>query len=388
MEKAMEQENSLKPPYRFLPGSIQSFHLEITSKCAMACPRCPRTIYKGQYPVEDLSLELIKKRFTAELLDPVQYLVLCGDHGDPIYHSRFHDVIGHFKKHGKKLTINTNGSRRSREWWEKTTDILESRDHVKFSIDGLEDTNHKYRVNSHWPDIMNAVEACRGKTRMIWKFIVFKHNQHQIHRAEKLAEKLGFEQFIIVRSHLFGPGWIEEGQSEDLLMPDPEWLDPKYFGDLQNKKKLHWLDHVYHGAKSTTLYKKWKEHFPGGESGLRNQVAKIKSGHEEARMKQLRVFPKCKFGIVHYVTASGHYLPCCWAGNYDLFKDSVLEKNSNYFDLKKFSFDEILESQGLKNLEKTWKNTSEAPRVCQLHCTSREAPKDWSESYDVNSRYI
>lgn len=383
--------------YQFLNQPIDSFHLEITSKCALACPRCPRTIYKGEYKVEDLPLELIKKRFTPEILDPVRFILMCGDHGDPIYHSQFHEVIGYFKEHGKKLTINTNGSRRKAEWWEKTVDILEKRDWIKFSIDGLEDTNHLYRQKSQWNDIRDAIEICRGKTTMIWKFIVFKHNQHQVHKAEKLAEQMGFDQFVIVRSHLFGKDWLKEGETEDPFMPDSEWLDPKYFADLEGKKKPSPPEKAYQELKSSKGFAKVKDLWRSlrSSSPIVDKVSKetkeiVKEKVKEIRAKEnfseLKIYPKCKFGKVHYVNASGYYLPCCWAGNHDLLEDFFKHFNENGFDLNHHSFEEILSSETMRQAELTWRNAQKSPRVCQLHCAGHQAPEGWEHSYDVESR--
>jgi hypothetical protein len=67
---------------------------------------------------------------------------------------------------------------------------------VVFSIDGLEDTNPVYRVNSNWNKLMSNVEAyisAGGSAH--WDMLVYKHNQHQVDACEKLAKDMGFTWF-------------------------------------------------------------------------------------------------------------------------------------------------------------------------------------------------
>ena len=68
---------------------------------------------------------------------------------------------------------------------------------------------------------MDAVEVLRsGKCRLQWKYIVFKHNQHQIKQAKELSVELGFDSFKLEHSDR----WL--GKKE--LMPDREYVDAKY----------------------------------------------------------------------------------------------------------------------------------------------------------------
>ena len=55
---------------------------------------------------------------------------------------------------------------------------------------------------------------------MIWQFIPFKHNQHQILAAGQLSKDLGFDEFKLLQSDR----WL--GKTE--LMPDREFVDQYY----------------------------------------------------------------------------------------------------------------------------------------------------------------
>ncbi len=191
---------------------IREWHLEVSSRCVLACPRCARTIMKGAYEVTDLPLAVVQRLFPQGT--PVRKIILCGNHGDPIYHQRFHEIIAHLRSLGPAapgLSIHTNGAFRDRAWWAETARILARTDRIVFSIDGLEDTNHLYRVNARWSTILEGIAECRGKVGMVWKFIVFKHNEHQVEEAKRLAVELGFDDFNLVKSDRFGGRWKVSG---------------------------------------------------------------------------------------------------------------------------------------------------------------------------------
>ena len=207
-------------------AAVNDLHVELTSRCTLACPRCERTVGPGQFVLGDLPVELVRRELTVERFPGITYVNLCGNYGDPIYHPRFHDVLRHFKEQGWKVRIETNGSYRTAAWWATTASILQRRDILTFSIDGLADTNAIYRVNARWPDIMAAVAAMRGRVWLIWKMIVFRYNQHQLEEARALAADLGFDEFRLIRSNRFGKRWFG-ADGKDPLEPDADWISDR-----------------------------------------------------------------------------------------------------------------------------------------------------------------
>jgi MoaA/NifB/PqqE/SkfB family radical SAM enzyme len=180
----------------------KELHLELTSKCTLKCPLCPRTEHFGEYNVKDLPLETIRQIVSTDKV--YSSVSLCGDHGDPIYHSQFHDALPllHQLPDQPLLSIATNGSHRKIPWWEKTAELLREKDHIVFGIDGLEDTNPIYRVNSSWSSILDGIKTVRkkSKAKIVWQWILFKHNEHQLVEAKKMATDLGVDRFMIVLS--------------------------------------------------------------------------------------------------------------------------------------------------------------------------------------------
>jgi len=181
------------------------------------CPKCPRTEYVNNIELEDCEIDSITK-----LVKEKKQVIMCGNHGDPIYHTKFHELISSMRTANPDLSIgmHTNGAFRSIDWWKKTASILDYRDHITFSIDGLPTNNHLYRVNSKWETIENGISTlveCNSDIKIIWKWILFKYNQHDIHEGIELARKLGFHGFRVVKSVRY--------EDDDPLTPTIDWQE-------------------------------------------------------------------------------------------------------------------------------------------------------------------
>jgi sulfatase maturation enzyme AslB (radical SAM superfamily) len=181
-------------------GRVQ---LEITNYCNAACPYCER----GIYPNEELnntniSIKTLKKFFNGNEWPNLNQIHLCGNVDEPTIHPNFFDVIDYLLTVNNTcwITISTNGGARNEEFWKK----LASYDRVRvlFGIDGLNDTNHLYRINVNWDALMRNVKSyiSNGGTAS-WQFIVFDHNQHQIEEAKTLASTMKFIDFKIISSN-------------------------------------------------------------------------------------------------------------------------------------------------------------------------------------------
>jgi MoaA/NifB/PqqE/SkfB family radical SAM enzyme len=210
----------------FLAAPVRSLHLEITSRCTLACPRCQRTTSPEEFAVNDVPLAVLRASVTRAAFPDLEFVNFCGNYGDPIYHRHFHAVVRHMKAEGFVVRVETNGSFRSAGWWAGLAAMLDRKDRITLSIDGLEDTNPVYRVNSRWRDIMVAVEALRGRVTLVWKLIVFRHNQHQIEAAVARARELGFDDFKLMRSNRFDGRW-RGPDGIDPMKPDDDWVSDR-----------------------------------------------------------------------------------------------------------------------------------------------------------------
>jgi sulfatase maturation enzyme AslB (radical SAM superfamily) len=147
-----------------------------------------------------MDLSVISKNLQLDKLSSLRHVLLQGDKGDPCMNHRIDDFIDMFATHKNSPWINlvTNGSIRNQKWWQKLGQKKYHNLKVTFSIDGLHDTNHLYRIGLDFDDIINNARSFIDAGGIAeWKFILFQHNQHQIHEAKKLSEQLGFRNFSI-----------------------------------------------------------------------------------------------------------------------------------------------------------------------------------------------
>lgn len=212
----------------FKADEIRHIHFEISNFCNARCPECPREDINEIDPITGinrfsdwidthfLSLEIIKKNFNSSMTPQIQSISFCGCFGDALTHPRLIEIIEYFILEFPQITfyLHTNGGLKTAQYWTKLANVLTKSYHheVIWGLDGLEDTNHIYRVNVNWNKVKEnwrAFNSAGGNSH--WQFIVFPHNYHQIEEAKEFAKKEGFKGFKTVLSMRYS-----ETKAEDL----------------------------------------------------------------------------------------------------------------------------------------------------------------------------
>jgi len=298
-----------------------SWHIEPTSKCILECPLCDRTWFYKKFKkrlTHEINIDHLVKFFKGHS----PKILMCGNNGDPIYHSKFHDLCYKLKNINCNLRITTNGSGKKKEWWEKTCSILSAQDSITFSIDGLEDTNHIYRKNAKWQSIIDAIEiVTKHNIQTVWKFIVFKHNQHQIDQAKKLSKVLGIQRFRLEKSDR----WWEQD-----LMPEEKYVDDIYKHQIAVTKG--------EDKKITTIKQKC--------------------------MSTLNGNPDTDL----YIDAEGNFYPCCKMGTYAYRYKSIFVPKNKKFNIKDNTIEQILSNKKVKDFFESTKSYETADKCCKIYC--------------------
>lgn len=301
----------------------RTLHVELTSRCTIQCPACPRTTWreltKIPMPKQDLDIQDFEKFLDCPGGQKLEKLVLCGDYGDCIYYPYLLDFTQTFRE--KKLKFCTNGSHQTSAFWEKLSENLKTGDEVVFAIDGLENTNHLYRKNSNWQSIMTALDiVSQSEAKISWQTIVFRFNENDLDKIQDFAHSKGAEWYSI-KTHRYEDNnliptketnyqkhfefqtdytnndpmninphcWQTKAVGSDGIFYPCDWIrNPKtlYTSDLWQDKQ--WLDQLK--IKNTTFDKankvilKWMEHVRHcGKNGTAEVLCKM----------------KCREGIVH-----------------------------------------------------------------------------------------
>jgi MoaA/NifB/PqqE/SkfB family radical SAM enzyme len=183
-----------------------SLEIELTTKCTLGCPACPRN--NPNEKKEDWDVGHLDKTIAKKFADsPVERTYLfVGCYGDPIYHPDFIDIVKYYIERDRRVHIHTNGSFKKQKWWDELASLNWTyNQRITFSVDGLEDTNHIYRIRADWESIMRGMKTMCSlpedrRPQLEWKYLVFPYNKHQVPEARELAMSLGFGKFSPVKS--------------------------------------------------------------------------------------------------------------------------------------------------------------------------------------------
>lgn len=304
-----------------LENGIDAIEIEITNRCNAACPMCARTnndiVLSNQ---SEISFKDFKKFFPVDFLKNLKQIKFCGNYGDPaiskdiiIIHQYVLDVNPDIK-----FILSTNGGVRSISFWRQLGEIYAKtpKSHVQFHIDGLEDTNHIYRVGVKWKKVMeNAKEFIAAGGNAMWFYIPFFHNEHQVEEAEQLSNQLGFSDFIL---------------------------------------------------KVSARFNDFKKPFSDGKVKIYPPVA----DRFNIEKMQVKLDLKCVMEERKelYIDSWGRLFPCCWtASRYHKHSWNVKWNLDDVLSLHKHSLQDVINNKGVNEwINSLYKDTSS---ICHMRCT-------------------
>ena len=271
------------------------FHIEISSKCTLRCPRCARQEVPDGLVNTELGLEFFKRNFTPEfIVNNVEKITFCGDDGDPIYAHELISVIRYIKRiKPVEIVIITNGSHKKVQWWNELGGVLTAQDTVHFSIDGWNNqSNNLYRVNSNFDTIMHGIQSLRttSECRLVWAAIAFKFNEQYLDVMREQAINLNMDAFQLTKSTKFGKIYPSYG-NDDPLQPSDLYVS----GSHRFERDVILLS----------------------DRGLNDNVHPINLQLlKKSTVSANAVRPLCEIGNKGlYIDARGRLFPCCWVAN-------------------------------------------------------------------------
>jgi pyruvate-formate lyase-activating enzyme len=282
--------------------------------CTLKCAGCARTKFIDQWPQHwrnhNLNITALMQFLDIDLNGlSVEF---CGDYGDPIYHPEFIEMVGAVKQRGARVVITTNGSYHRADWWQSLCQCLDSGDVIRFSIDGMPDNFTQYRKNADWESIKVGIEVCRTHAvQMFWKFIPFAYNYHQIDQAQQMAANLDMG-FIVDVSDRFDDATMH-------LEPPAEFLRSRSQAQQQ-----------------------------------------VKQGQQQT------VSPKCDNGKMHYISASGHFVPCCYLADHRFYYKTEFGKNKQVYQIDQTTFAQVMNQPKVIGF---YQSIDTSPHIaCQYNC--------------------
>jgi sulfatase maturation enzyme AslB (radical SAM superfamily) len=336
-------------------NKLDFLEIENSSICNARCPHCLREDKgddKSWFKEEYLETEFFVKSIPDHIYNELSTIHFAGSIGDPCTAPNFLEVVETVKNINPnlKISVATNGGMKSASWWEKLAKALPANHEVIFGIDGLEDTNHIYRVNVNWNSLIKNVKAfIAAGGNATWQFIVFRHNEHQREQARSFATALGFKTFMLKKPHRFVQSEIKGieivGASQTKIEPP---TDPEFVSEI----------------KFVPNPATWKEQTRSLD------ISCISKNHQEAYIDvKGRLFPCCYIasGVYQYETKLGKTMHDGWD---TLWNDH----GDQHINLKTNDWSNIVSGEFFSQIESKWTSTNRIA-ICVLFCAiNAQAP--------------
>ena len=330
---------------------LKEIQVELSTNCNALCVGCVRTDrnYVDNKPWipknQQLEPEILLNALKSDFAKPLKKLEFCGNIDEPLAYSKFYELLCQVYeiRPDIKVSIHTNGSIRSPEYIRKVGDLLgkfSAESNFRFSLDGVGDTNAIYRYRTNWNKVFeNLKAACESDAKVIWQFLTFPWNSHQVEEARKMATEVGCDEI-----------WIR---------PDRSTASLKSVDEL---------------------------------SELRSNTRPASACRPEGDLSVLENMPPVQESPIHctfsehgriFLSWEAKIWPCCFISNIkyeskakgDHLQKTVLDKYGEHFnDLNHHSFDEIMAHPYFVNeLVDSWQSENNLDSLnwrCRNRCRS------------------
>ena len=224
----------------FVNAKPTSLEIEPTTSCNLRCPQCPSGLREFTRNTGMLDLALYKK-IIDETHEELVWLILYFQ-GEPFLNKQFLEFVKYAAQKNIYTATSSNAHYFTDEMAKAT--VESGLDRLIISIDGTtQDTYGKYRIGGKVDKVIEGTEKLlywkkklnRKTPHIIWQFIVFKHNEHQLPEIKKLAKQVGVDELGIKTAQIY------DYQTSDNFIPENKDLS-RYEklpdGSYQIKNKL------------------------------------------------------------------------------------------------------------------------------------------------------
>ncbi len=188
-------------------GYPVAISIEPTTSCNLRCPQCPSGLREFTRDTGMLGPALNRKVID-ELKSDLTYITYYFQ-GEPYLNPDFLDMVSYASANNIYTATSTNAHYLTPGNCKKTIDSGLKR--LIISLDGsTQETYKKYRIGGQLDKVLqgtkNLVEAKKKAGKgpyIIWQFIVFGHNEHQIADMKKLAREYGVDKLAIKTAQIY-----------------------------------------------------------------------------------------------------------------------------------------------------------------------------------------
>jgi len=225
-------------------GTPMSVSIEPTTSCNLRCPQCPSGLREFSRPTGMLDLGFYET-IIDQLSPNLSYLTLYFQ-GEPFLNKDFLPMVAYANKKDVYTATSSNAHYFTPENAKKTVESGLSK--VIISIDGITpETYKKYRIGGDLDKVLSGTqelikqkkEAKSSTPHIVWQFIVFGHNEHELEEVKKMANEFGVDELAIKTAQIY-----DFANGNDLLPEDENYSRYVKDGDsFKIKNKL--LNHCW-----------------------------------------------------------------------------------------------------------------------------------------------
>ena len=189
---------------------LSSPNMDLSHRCILRCPQCLRQKVEG-LPRIKRSFDIGKPEFRKILNYYENQITFCGQISDPIYHPDFLAFLEMMNGLGKGVRVATNGTNDKSgnmddKWWDKAYSYGLGENCWVFGVDGLDEKSELYRIGSNFKQVWETMKiGVQAGHPIVWQYIIFGYNEHEIERAKEIAHKEGITLLLIKTNRGFDP---------------------------------------------------------------------------------------------------------------------------------------------------------------------------------------
>jgi radical SAM protein with 4Fe4S-binding SPASM domain len=196
----------IKKPIQW--GYPIAFSVEPTTSCNLRCPQCPSGLRSFTRETGSLELETYKT-IIDQLYRTSGYITLYFQ-GEPYLNKNFNAIVNYAFQKKMYTATSSNAHYFTKENAENV--IKSGLDRLIISIDGIDqETYSKYRIGGSIDKVIKGTQALveakknlKSKTpHIIWQFIVFRHNEHQLEDIKKMAAQVDVDELSIKTAQIY-----------------------------------------------------------------------------------------------------------------------------------------------------------------------------------------
>ncbi len=196
----------LKKPIHF--GMPIVLEVEPTTSCNLRCPQCPSGLRSFTRNTGMLDLQLFKN-IIDEVHQDLVWLVLYFQ-GEPFLNKQLLAFVKYAASKNIYTATSSNAHYFTDDMARQT--VESGLDRLIISIDGTtQESYSKYRVGGNLDKVIegtkNVLEWKKklnsSTPHVIWQFIAFKHNEHEIATVKQLAKELGVDELGIKTAQIY-----------------------------------------------------------------------------------------------------------------------------------------------------------------------------------------